>query len=107
MIQKVQYPGFSDLTGSHFGSIRVEQLARRVPSVAWQCRCDVCASSFVAQHSQLVSGGLRKCPNASCGRNAHKQIPEPTFTPPSLEASIANPDAARAYLDSIDGLGSR
>src|ERR1700678_2881935 len=95
---------FQNLTGSHFGDnrrIKVENIIRRVPSVAWQCRCEICDASFVEQHARLVSGALRKCPNAACGRNVPKSAPEPTFTQPSPEAIRANPDAARGYLESI------
>jgi hypothetical protein len=62
------YNGFENLAGRVFnGTVRIQQLARRKPALAWSYECSRCGTSGVALHSALVQGSVH-CPNASCCR---------------------------------------
>jgi hypothetical protein len=64
---------FENLAGQTLGSLRVTQIARRVPNVAWQAQCLRCGSSGVYTHQKLTTDPA--CSNAGCGRIVPKPSP--------------------------------
>jgi hypothetical protein len=78
---------FQNLTGLTLGSLKVLNIARRTPSVAWSCRCITCSSSRVYEHRVLTTNPV--CANVGCGRS----VPPPT---PSLGRTTTVATAVRA-----------
>jgi hypothetical protein len=64
---------FENLTGQTLGSLRVSQIARRSPNVAWDARCITCGSSGVYDHRTLLINPV--CRNVGCGRTVPKPSP--------------------------------
>ena len=86
------YNGFENLTGQTLRSLKVLQIARRVPTVSWDCRCTICGSSGVYTHQQLTMNPI--CRNLGCGRS----VPPPS---PTLGRTVNIPTAIRSS-DSAD-----
>jgi hypothetical protein len=84
--------GFANLVGQTLGSLKVLQIERRVPNIAWQARCITCGSSGVYTHQQLTTNPI--CRNLGCGRS----VPPPS---PTLGRTVNIPTAIRSS-DSVD-----
>jgi hypothetical protein len=84
---------FENLTGQTLGSLRVLQIERRVPSVAWQARCITCGSSGTYTHQQLTTNPV--CKNAGCGRIVAKPSPSMGRTT-TISTGIRASDSASA-----------
>lgn len=83
-----------NLTGQTRGTLRIQGIARRVPSLAWTCTCTVCGTSTVYEHRHLTQNA--SCKNASCGRPAEPVAPSrANIQPISTAARSAVTDEAR------------
>jgi hypothetical protein len=78
---------FENLTGQTLGCLRVSQIARRVPNVAWQAQCIRCGSSGIYEHRLLVLNPI--CKNVGCGRT----VPPPS---PSVGRTVTISTGVRA-----------
>lgn len=66
----------ADLTGRQFGKLTVVKLARRVPELAWECRCECVPGrntfGVVVNHRDLLSGKTTHCHSPACGREGDR-----------------------------------
>lgn len=94
--------GLVDLTGETRGTLRVVQLARRRPEVAWTCTCTVCGTQQTHRHDRLQNGAAR-CLNAGCGRTAVSDSTT-SATVRSIPTAVRSADSAefREFMRPIE-----
>jgi hypothetical protein len=122
---------FENLTDQLFGTVRIVQILRRHPSVAWNAVCERCGSGFVVNHdrarlgecprgvacgrtlptpssmgrTQTIATGVRASDSASA-RQVEEQRRQQTVTVQPMTAAAlasADPDTLARYIDNQKG----